>query len=68
MDSTMSSVNSTVSRLASCTAATTVGQPAAAALAQIASVDAAPQPRNDTWRALTTRNAAKLLPGLLDHT
>jgi len=42
--------------------------PAAAALAQIARVDAAVQPRNDTWRALTTRNAAKLLPGLLDHT
>lgn len=40
--------------------------PAAAALAQIASVDAAEQPANDTWRAVTTRNAARLLPRLVD--
>lgn len=36
--------------------------PAAVALAQIASVDAAEQPEADTWRALTTRNAARLFP------
>jgi Amidohydrolase len=39
--------------------------PAAAALAQIASVDAAEQPANNTWRALTSRNGARLLPELL---
>ncbi|MEV6175706.1 amidohydrolase family protein [Streptomyces sp. NPDC052015] len=36
--------------------------PAAGTLAQVASVDAAPQPEVGTWRALTTRNAARLLP------
>lgn len=36
--------------------------PAPGALAQIASIDAAEQPPADTWRALTTRNAARLLP------
>ncbi|MEV0848384.1 amidohydrolase family protein [Streptomyces sp. NPDC049954] len=40
--------------------------PAAGALAQVRSVDAAVQPDGDTWRALTTRNATRLLPGLLD--
>jgi 6-methylsalicylate decarboxylase len=29
--------------------------------AQLASIDQAPQPANDTWRALTTRNATRLL-------
>ncbi|MCA1218655.1 amidohydrolase family protein [Streptomyces sp. 8L] len=38
--------------------------PAAGAAAQIASVDAAAQPEGDTWRALTTRNALRLLPSL----
>ncbi|MFJ5775197.1 amidohydrolase family protein [Streptomyces sp. NPDC093094] len=38
--------------------------PAAAVDAQIASVDGAPQPQGDTWRALTTRNATRLLPRL----
>ncbi|MYU54752.1 MULTISPECIES: amidohydrolase family protein [Streptomyces] len=38
--------------------------PAAAATAQVASVDAAEQPIGDTWRALTTRNAGRLLPRL----
>jgi predicted TIM-barrel fold metal-dependent hydrolase len=38
--------------------------PAAGALAQLASVDAAVQPDGQTWRALTTRNAARLLPRL----
>ncbi|WP_028934768.1 amidohydrolase family protein [Pseudonocardia spinosispora] len=37
--------------------------PAAGALAQIASVDAADQPPGDTWRTLTTRNANRLLRG-----
>ncbi len=41
--------------------------PAAAALAQIATIDAAAQPGHDTWRALTTRNAARLLPTLVDR-
>jgi predicted TIM-barrel fold metal-dependent hydrolase len=36
--------------------------PADAVVAQIASVDAADQPARDTWRALTTRNATRLLP------
>lgn len=40
--------------------------PAAAVLAQIARVDAAEQPGNGTWRALTTRNAVRLLPRLVD--
>ncbi|MFB6552489.1 amidohydrolase family protein [Streptomyces sp. NPDC056405] len=38
--------------------------PAEAAAAQIASVDAAAQPGGETWRALTTRNAAALLTRL----
>lgn len=40
--------------------------PAAGTLAQVASVDGADQPADDTWRALTTRNATRLLPKLLD--
>jgi predicted TIM-barrel fold metal-dependent hydrolase len=36
--------------------------PAPGAAAQAASLDAAEQPPSDTWRALTTRNAARLLP------
>ncbi|MFB7031684.1 MULTISPECIES: amidohydrolase family protein [unclassified Streptomyces] len=36
--------------------------PAAGTAAQIASVDAAPQPGQDTWRTLTTRNAHRLFP------
>lgn len=39
--------------------------PGAAALAQIAAVDAAEQPAHETWRVLTTRNADLLLPRLL---
>jgi predicted TIM-barrel fold metal-dependent hydrolase len=39
--------------------------PAAGAAAQIASVDTAIQPAGETWRTLTTRNAARLLPTLL---
>ena len=35
--------------------------PAAGTTSQVASVDAARQPDNDTWRALTTRNATRLL-------
>ncbi|GGJ28856.1 amidohydrolase family protein [Streptomyces brasiliensis] len=38
--------------------------PAAGAVAQIASIDAAEQPEGGTWHALTTRNAARLLPEL----
>jgi predicted TIM-barrel fold metal-dependent hydrolase len=38
--------------------------PAPAVASQIVSVDAAEQPANDTWRALTTRNVAQLLPAL----
>ena len=38
--------------------------PAAGTTAQIASIDAAPQPDHDSWRALTTRNAHRLLPQL----
>jgi predicted TIM-barrel fold metal-dependent hydrolase len=38
--------------------------PFAGALAQVASVDEAEQPPGDTWRALTTRNAERLLPRL----
>ncbi|MEU3985666.1 amidohydrolase family protein [Streptomyces sp. NPDC026672] len=38
--------------------------PAVGTKAQIASVDAAPQPDGDTWRALTTRNARRLFPRL----
>ncbi|KOG70101.1 amidohydrolase family protein [Streptomyces flaveolus] len=40
--------------------------PAAGTLAQVASVDAAPQPEAGTWRELTTRNAARLLPWVAD--
>ncbi len=36
--------------------------PAAGVSQQIAAIDTAVQPDNDTWRALTTRNAARLLP------
>lgn len=42
--------------------------PAAGTTAQIDSVDAAPQPGGDTWRALTTRNAQRLFPRLIDLT
>lgn len=38
--------------------------PAAVTTAQLASVEAADQPAGDTWRALTTRNALRLLPRL----
>lgn len=38
--------------------------PFGGALAQVASIDAAKQPPQDTWRALTTRNATGLLPRL----
>jgi predicted TIM-barrel fold metal-dependent hydrolase len=38
--------------------------PAAGTAAQVRSVDAAPQPEGDTWRALTTRNAQRLFPRL----
>ena len=38
--------------------------PAPLAAAQVASVDAAPQPAGQTWRRLTTRNAVRLLPRL----
>ncbi|MEU6171508.1 amidohydrolase family protein [Streptantibioticus parmotrematis] len=38
--------------------------PAPAAAAQVASIDAAPQPSGTTWRALTTANAKRLLPPL----
>jgi 6-methylsalicylate decarboxylase len=38
--------------------------PAPLAAVQIASVDAAPQPADQTWRHLTTRNAVRLLPRL----
>jgi 6-methylsalicylate decarboxylase len=38
--------------------------PAPAVRAQIASIDAAPQPEGTTWRALTTSNARRLLPKL----
>jgi predicted TIM-barrel fold metal-dependent hydrolase len=40
--------------------------PAAGTTAQVDSVDAAPQPDGDTWRALTTRNAQRLFPRLRD--
>ncbi|MFC4146063.1 amidohydrolase family protein [Micromonospora mangrovi] len=39
--------------------------PLAGALGQIAAVDGAVQPPGNTWRGLTTRNAERLLPGLL---
>lgn len=38
--------------------------PAAGVAAQIASLDTAQQPPDGTWRALTTRNARRLLPRL----
>ncbi|MFC5032893.1 amidohydrolase [Streptomyces sp. So13.3] len=38
--------------------------PATGVAAQITSMDTAEQPQDDTWRALTTRNAARLLPRL----
>jgi 6-methylsalicylate decarboxylase len=36
--------------------------PPAATTAQLASIHAAPQPADETWRALTTRNAHRLFP------
>jgi predicted TIM-barrel fold metal-dependent hydrolase len=42
--------------------------PASGTTIQIDSVDAAPQPDGDTWRALTTRNAKRLFPRLSDLT
>jgi predicted TIM-barrel fold metal-dependent hydrolase len=36
--------------------------PAPGVLAQVAAIDAAAQPDGDTWRALTARNAERLLP------
>jgi predicted TIM-barrel fold metal-dependent hydrolase len=38
--------------------------PAPGTTAQVNSIDAAPQPDGDTWRALTTRNAQRLFPRL----
>lgn len=38
--------------------------PVPAALAQVASIDAAPHPGDDSWRALTSSNASRLLPRL----
>jgi predicted TIM-barrel fold metal-dependent hydrolase len=38
--------------------------PCAGVLAQVASMDGAPQPDGQTWRALTTRNAERLIPRL----
>jgi 6-methylsalicylate decarboxylase len=38
--------------------------PAPATQAQLASIDAAPPPEGDSWRALTTRNAQRLFPRL----
>ncbi|MFJ8364222.1 amidohydrolase family protein [Streptomyces sp. NPDC093984] len=38
--------------------------PALGASAQVTSIDAAPQPDSDTWRALTTCNALRLFPRL----
>jgi len=38
--------------------------PAGGTAAQIASLDSADQPEDDTWRALTSRNAARLFPAL----
>ncbi|MFJ6216876.1 amidohydrolase family protein [Streptomyces sp. NPDC092296] len=39
--------------------------PAPGVTAQVATVDGAEQPAGDSWRALTTRNAERLLPRLL---
>jgi predicted TIM-barrel fold metal-dependent hydrolase len=36
--------------------------PAAGTAAQVSSIDLAQQPNGDSWRALTTRNAGRLLP------
>jgi predicted TIM-barrel fold metal-dependent hydrolase len=41
--------------------------PAPGVMAQVASIDAAPAPAGDDWRALTTRNAERLLPQLRRH-
>jgi len=41
--------------------------PAAGVAAQIASIDANTPPEDDTWRALTTRNAQRLLRPTLHH-
>lgn len=38
--------------------------PAPATLAQVASLDAAPQPDGESWRALSTRNVRRLFPRL----
>ena len=38
--------------------------PAGGTAAQVASLDSADQPGDDTWRALTSRNAARLFPSL----
>jgi hypothetical protein len=38
--------------------------PPAAVDAQLASIDAATRPAGTTWRELTTRNCARLFPGL----
>jgi hypothetical protein len=38
--------------------------PAPAVAAQVASIDREPAPDGTTWRALTTANAERLLPGL----
>nr|WP_239071949.1 amidohydrolase family protein [Amycolatopsis sp. SID8362] len=38
--------------------------PPAAVAAQLASIDAAPQPEGTTWRELTSRNCARLFPRL----
>ncbi|WP_410575401.1 amidohydrolase family protein [Amycolatopsis sp. cmx-4-61] len=40
--------------------------PPAAVGAQLATIDAAPQPDGTTWRELTTRNCAQLFPRLAD--
>jgi predicted TIM-barrel fold metal-dependent hydrolase len=42
--------------------------PALGTTAQVHSVDAAPQPPGDTWRALTTHNAQRLFPRLANLT
>ncbi|MFB6556108.1 amidohydrolase family protein [Streptomyces sp. NPDC056405] len=39
--------------------------PASGVTEQVDSIEAAPQPDADTWRALTTRNAGRLFPRLL---
>jgi predicted TIM-barrel fold metal-dependent hydrolase len=42
--------------------------PGPAVMAQVAALDAAPQPDGTGWRALTTRNAERLLPRLRRNT